>query len=191
MDARSPLVVNTHELGRRPGASRALERTVPAPADLGTEVIAVPEGSDIELDLRLDSVLDGVFVSGTARARTHGECVRCLQELHGEVEAEMSELYYYPDTRATLIEEGDEEAEELPVVEDEHLDLEPVLRDAVVPALPFQPLCRPDCPGLCAGCGQRWDELEPDHHHEQLDPRWAALTALLEDDQTPDEEEGR
>lgn len=181
MDARSPLVISTHELGRRPGAMRSLERTVPAPADLGTEVIGVPQGSDVDLDLRLEAVMDGVFVTGTAHVALHGECVRCLRDIDDELEVDLSELFYYASTRASLVEEGDEEAAELPVVEGELIDLETTLRDAVVLALPFQPLCRPDCAGLCPVCGERMDDLEPGHHHEQLDPRWSALGALLEE----------
>lgn len=181
MVARSPLVVSTHELGRRPGAMRTLESTVPAPEDLGTEVIRVPNGSDVELDLRLEAVMDGVFVSGTARVPLRGECVRCLRDLEEDLTVDVAELFYYPGTKASLVEEGDEEAEELPTLDGELLDLEPTVRDAVVLALPFQPLCRPDCGGLCPVCGERMDDLEPGHHHEQLDPRWSALGALLEE----------
>ncbi len=181
MDVRSPLVFSTHELGRRPGAMRTERRTVPAPADLGTEVVRVPEGADVDLDLRMEAVMDGVLVTGTAAARTHAECVRCLMEVEDDVDVDLSELFAYEGTREALLEAGDEEAEEQHVVQDEHLDLEPVLRDALVPALPFQPLCDPDCGGLCSICGERMDDLEPGHAHEQLDPRWSALTALLED----------
>ena len=62
--------------------------------------------------------------------------------------------------------------------DDDLVDLEPALRDTVVPALPFQPLCRPDCPGLCSECGARLAD-DPDHSHETLDPRWNALSGLL------------
>ena len=55
------------------------------------------------------------------------------------------------------------------------------MRDAVVLALPFRPLCRPDCAGLCPECGVRLDDAEPGHHHEQLDPRWSALGSLFPD----------
>ncbi|MCK6211978.1 DUF177 domain-containing protein [Georgenia sp. EYE_87] len=181
MDARSPLVMSTHELGRRAGTMRSLERTVPAPADLGTEVIGVPEGSDVELDLRLEAVMDGVFVTGTAAVGLRGECVRCLRDIDQDLDVELSELFYYASTKASLVQEGDEEAEDLPAVEGELIDLETTLRDAVVLALPFQPLCRPDCAGLCPVCGERMDDLEPGHHHEQLDPRWSALGSLLEE----------
>ena len=64
---------------------------------------------------------------------------------------------------------------------DDLLDLEPLLRDAVVLALPFQPLCEDDCPGLCAECGARLAD-DPDHAHEAaIDPRWAGLAALQQD----------
>ena len=174
LDLRSPYVVDTRELGRRPGASQSLTRTVPAPADLGTEVIGVPEGSDLQLDLLLESVMEGVLVSGTARGRATGECVRCLDALDQEVEVRVQELFAYP---------GKSSAEDEDVLElhGDHIDLEPVLRDAVVPALPFQPVCRPDCPGLCSQCGARLAD-DPDHTHDDVDPRWAALRDLNRDD---------
>ncbi|WP_127131400.1 DUF177 domain-containing protein [Georgenia sp. SYP-B2076] len=179
MDARSPLVVSTHELGRRPGTMRTYERTVPAPADLGTTVIGVPVGSDVELDLRLEAVMDGVLVTGRAGVDLHGECVRCLRDIDDTLTVDLSELYYYPGTREHLTADGDEEAEDLPELVGELLDLEPTLRDAVVLALPFRPLCRPDCAGLCPECGERLDDLPADHHHEQLDPRWSVLGSVF------------
>ncbi|MEE6296225.1 YceD family protein [Georgenia wangjunii] len=179
MDTRSPLVVSTHELGRRPGAMRPLARTVPAPAELGTEVIAIPEGSDIELDLRLEAVMDGVLVSGPVHAQAAGQCVRCLRDLDEDLTVHLSELYLYPGGRAAAKAAGDEEAEELPELVGDRLDLEPALVDALVLALPFQPLCTPDCPGLCARCGERLADLPADHSHEDLDPRWSALGSLL------------
>ena len=61
------------------------------------------------------------------------------------------------------------------------LDLEPALRDAVVLALPLSPLCRPDCLGLCTTCGENLND-NPDHEHEEVDPRWAALADLATKD---------
>jgi uncharacterized protein len=179
LDLRSPYVVDTHELGRRPGASQRLTRTVPAPADLGTEVIGVPEGSDLQLDLLLESVMEGVLVSGTARGRATGECVRCLDDLERPVDVRIQELFAYPGSSTAQ----DEDALEL---QGDHFDLEPVLRDAVVPSLPFQPVCRPDCPGLCSQCGARLAD-DPGHHHDDVDPRWAALKDLTERPDGPDE----
>lgn len=179
LDPRAPFVLDTHELGRRPGTMRTVARTVPAPEDLGTAVIGVPAGSDLELDLRLEAVMEGILVSGTVRGRTVGECVRCLEEVVGELDVAIQELYVYPERAQVAVEDGDEE-EDLRELEGDLIDLEPAVRDAVVTALPFQPLCSPDCPGLCPQCGARLAD-EPGHHHEVLDPRWAALTDLYDD----------
>jgi uncharacterized protein len=74
--------------------------------------------------------------------------------------------------------------DETSMLEDDLLDLEPLLRDAVVLALPFTPLCEDDCPGLCTECGARLAD-DPDHTHEApIDPRWAGLTALTQDHST-------
>ena len=152
---------------------------MPAPADLGTEVIAVPAGSDIDLDVRLESVVEGVLVSGSVTAMAAGQCVRCLDDVERRVEVDVQELYAYPGQVPTEAE--DEETEEL---EGDLIDLEPLLRDAVVLALPFQPVCRPDCPGLCSECGVRLAD-DPGHQHDQVDPRWAALQSLTSETAEP------
>jgi len=171
-------VLDTRELGRRPGSQRQVSRTVPAPADLGIEVLQVPEGSPVELDLRLEAVMEGVLVTGTAQASLAGECARCLESITDEIEVDLQELYVYEDH--ALPGEGDE----VSVLQDDLIDLEPLLRDAVVLALPFQPLCMDDCPGLCPECGARLAD-DPDHAHDAaVDPRWAALAELTEAHQT-------
>ncbi|MEU3599492.1 YceD family protein [Streptomyces sp. NPDC006798] len=183
LDHRDPLVFDTHELGRRPGALQRLSRSVPAPKDLGIEdVVAVPEGAPVELELRLESVMDGVLVTGTARASAEGECVRCLEPLRLDVVADFQEMFTYPAAddrgRGRAAEPGDDdEDEDILFLEDGLFGLEPVLRDAVVLALPMQPVCREDCAGLCAQCGIRLDD-DPDHHHDAVDIRWAALQGL-------------
>jgi uncharacterized protein len=178
-------VFDTHELGRRPGALQRLTRSVPAPKDFGIEgVIGVPLGSPVEIDLRLESVMEGVLVTGTARASAEGECVRCLEPLQLDVEAEFQEMFSYPDAddRGRVKAEPADDAaddEDVLFIEDGLFDLEPVLRDAVVLALPMQPVCRETCAGLCPQCGVRLDE-NPDHHHDAVDIRWAALQGLAE-----------
>jgi uncharacterized protein len=152
-----------------------VSRSVPAPADLGIEVLHVPEGSPVDLDLRLEAVMEGVLVTGTARAALEGECVRCLGPIADEVEVDIQELYVYED-----LDTDPDEDDEVSTLQDDLVDLEPVLRDAVVLALPFQPWCRPDCPGLCPDCGARLAD-DPDHRHEApVDPRWAVLAELAE-----------
>jgi uncharacterized protein len=179
LDHRSPFVVDTRELGRRPGSLRTLQRDAPAPADLGFDVVGVPEGAPLALDLRLESVTEGVLVTGSVTAPIEGECGRCLDPVHGEVVVDVVELFAYPDSATDETSEQDE----VHRLVDDLLDLEPVVRDVVVLGLPMTPLCRPDCAGLCSECGQRLDDLPADHAHEMLDPRWAALTGLVE---TPD-----
>jgi uncharacterized protein len=174
LDPRSPLVLDTRELPRRPGSLRTVKRVVPAPADLGLELIGVPEGADLSLDLRLESVSEGVLVSGTVSGPIEGECGRCLRPISDSLTVTIQELYAY--AHSTTDETADED--EVGRMQGDLIDLEPALRDAVVLALPTSPLCREDCPGLCPECGVRWDELPADHSHQQVDPRWSGLSQL-------------
>lgn len=186
LDPRSPLVLDTRELGRRPGSMRKVSRIVPAPADLAVEVAAVPAGSSVALELRLEAVQEGVLVSGTAQALISAECARCLDPIRTELVVDLQELYVYPDRvypdrvhsdRDTPAEEGNSR------LAGDLIDFEPALRDAVVLALPLAPHCREECPGLCTECGVRLAD-EPGHGHETVDARWAALVGLL-DESTP------
>ncbi len=169
-DPRSGLVLDTHELGRRAGAMKSIDTSVEAPRDLGIAVISVPPRSPIKLDLRLESVVEGVLVTGTAVVQLDGECVRCLTEISDEMEIDVQELFVYPESEAT-----EDEASRLV---GDLIDLESLIRDAVVLDLPFQPLCRDDCQGLCVECGVDLNG-EAGHRHEQtIDPRWKILTSL-------------
>ncbi len=176
LDPRKPLVLDTRELGRRPGSMREVRLPVPAPDDLGVELIRVPAGSDIDLDLRLESVMEGVLVSGTATVALTGECGRCLEPVQDTLAVRLQELYAYPESTTEETAGDDETA----VMEGDLLDLEPALRDAVVLSLPLTPLCRADCAGLCAECGERLDDLPEDHQHEAPSSTWAALQGLLD-----------
>jgi uncharacterized protein len=171
LDPRQPLVHNARELGRRPGSMRAVRRPVPAPADLAIELARVPEGEPIELDLRMEAVVEGVLVSGTVTAPVTGECGRCLDPFATTITVGMQELFAYP---ASATDET-ADADEVRRMVGDLLDLEPAVRDAVVLALPLSPVCRESCRGLCPTCGSRWDDLPADHTHETIDPRWAAL----------------
>ncbi|MFS8101002.1 YceD family protein [Lentzea alba] len=176
--ASGPWVIDTRDIGRRAGSSRPFVRSVPAAGVGLLGVIAVPEAGEVELDLLVESVVEGVLVSGTAFAKVEGECARCLEPIADEVEVRITELYAWPDS--TTDETTDED--EVSRIENDLIDLEPVVRDAIVLALPQAPLCEPDCKGLCSECGGRWAELGPDHGHETIDPRWAALQERLSDD---------
>jgi uncharacterized protein len=174
LDPRAPLVLDTRELGRRPGSQRLKSFSAPAPADLGIEVLRVPEGSPVDFELRLEAVMEGVLVTGEAHASLEGECARCLGEIHEETVADFQELFVYEESDTAAAAED----EDVSRLEGDLLDLEPLLRDAVVLTMPFQPLCRDDCPGLCIECGARLAD-DPGHHHDDpVDPRWAALQQL-------------
>ncbi|MFF2850424.1 YceD family protein [Streptomyces sp. NPDC058001] len=199
LDHRNPLVFDTHELGRRPGALQRLSRSIEAPAGdaiFGIQgVIGVPAGAPVQLDLRLESVMEGVLVTGTVRATAEGECVRCLEPLELTLEADFQEMFSYPDAddrgRAVARPADDvdaEQDEDRLFIEDGLFDLEPVLRDAVVLALPMQPVCQDDCPGLCSQCGVRLAD-DPDHHHDAVDIRWAALQGLANSVQDGEKDE--
>jgi uncharacterized protein len=178
LDDRSPWVIDTRELGRHAGLSRAVKRSVPVETPLGVpDVITIDAGSELELDLLLESVVEGVLVSGTAKATAHGACARCLDPLTEEVEVEVQELFAYP---GSVTEETTDE-DEIPRLIDDRIDLEPIVRDAVVLALPLAPLCTEDCAGLCIECGVKWADLEPGHGHEKIDPRWAALVERFDE----------
>jgi uncharacterized protein len=151
---------------------RVVEVDAPAPKDFGVALVGVQEGSLMELDLRFESVHEGILVSGTAGVQVTGECGRCLEPLKFDRTVNIQELFFFDDAQSST-----EEDEEQYRVENEAIDLEPLLRDAVVTSLPFQPVCRVDCLGLCSECGARLND-DPDHQHEILDPRWSALAGL-------------
>jgi uncharacterized protein len=196
---RGALVFDMRSLSRQAGSARERKLTVPAPEDLRLELVGVPVGADVEMDLRFEAVSEGVLVTGSATAPVAGECARCLAPLTSTVTASFTELYLYPDERPRGSREAhdgrrghdkhdkhdwhDEQSEQ---VDDEEryldgdlLDLEPAFRDAVVLALPMSPLCRDDCPGLCVECGVPLADAGPAHRHDDApDPRWAALKQL-------------
>ena len=175
-DPRSPFVIDVRELGRRPGAMRTYRRSVPAPAGLGLDIIGVPEGAPLDVDIRLESVTEGVLLTGSAVGPLSGDCGRCLEPVSDELVVDFRELFAYPDSTT----EATTEEDEVHRLDGDYLDAEPVVRDAIVLGLPFTPLCRPDCAGLCPTCGQRLEDLPVDHAHDVLDPRWAALAAFTD-----------
>jgi len=172
-------------LGRQAGSALPQTRTVPAPDNLRLELIGVPAGADVALEVRFEAVSEGVLATGTAIAPLAGECARCLAPLNSSVTASFQELYLYADgrhdrhDRHDRHEENEEQDDEERYLDGDLLDLEPVVRDAVVLALPMSPLCREDCPGLCAECGAALADAGPGHRHDgAADPRWAALKQL-------------
>ncbi|MEU4313626.1 DUF177 domain-containing protein [Nocardia sp. NPDC024068] len=164
-------VLDVRSLGRAPGSMRELARTVTTTERLGLDLIGVPAGSEVELDLRLQSVSEGVLVTGTLTAPLEGQCSRCLEQFTDSVELSLTELFAYPDSATDQTSEDDE----IYRMSDDLIDLEPLVVDQLGLELPLQPLCTPDCAGLCPECGVRMAIAGSDHGHEILDPRWAGL----------------
>jgi uncharacterized protein len=178
------LAVDILRLGRRPGSMIEVHETVPAPARIGLDLIRIEKGAPLELDLRIESVSEGALVTGTVSGPTTGECVRCLEPVTGEVSIDLTELFAYP---GSTTEETTEE-EEIGRVIDDRVHLEQAIVDAIGLVLPFSPLCREDCAGLCPDCGVALADAEPGHQHDKIDPRWAKLASLR--DQAGDASDG-
>ncbi len=206
---RGALIFDTRLLGRQAGSALTQTRIVPAPEDMHLELVHVPVGADMTLEIRFEAVTEGVLATGTVTAPLAGECARCLAPLTSSVTASFQELYLYPDERPhgsaphgsagrgsagrgahdkqgkndkhhrSDHDEPEEQDDEQLYLDGDLLDLEPMLRDAIVLALPMSPLCRDDCPGLCAECGVPLADAGPDHRHAEVtDPRWARLEQL-------------
>lgn len=164
------------DLVGRPGAHRRVERTVPAPArEAGGIAMQVPEGQDIAVEAELESVVEGIYVHGTVTAHLEGECSRCLDPVEQDVTARVDELFMYPEKVKA------EDRDDSVLFEDDAVNVGPLVRDALAMEADERPLCREDCPGLCAQCGFRMED-DPDHHHDVIDPRFAALQGLLDED---------
>lgn len=164
---KTPYTVDVFDLMHRPGEMRERDLEVTVPEEFGNAVIGVRAGSVLDIGLRMESLHDGILVSATVDGMAAGECVRCLIDVEEPVEVEIQELFAYSHDDAFEYE-----------VHEDTIDLEPVIRDAVVLALPFQPVCQEDCTGLCPECGVRLLD-EPGHAHEQpIDPRWSALGGI-------------
>jgi uncharacterized protein len=166
------------DLVGRTGSHRRVERTVPAPArEAGGLAMQVAEGDDIAVEIELESVVEGIYVHGTVTAELEGECSRCLDPVEQDVSARVDELFLYPEKVKA------DEREDSVLLEDDEVRLGTLVRDTLAMDAEERPLCREDCPGLCAQCGFRMED-DPDHHHEVIDERFAALKGLFDDDAT-------
>lgn len=177
MSSSRPLVIGVSELQRRPGSRREVTRALELEG-LAISTAAVPEGGEIQVAVAVESLGDDVAVEGRVTAPFVGDCRRCLAEVRGEVFADVREIFQKHPV----------EGETYPIAGD-HIDLEPMVRDAVLLALPLAPLCRDDCRGPAPDTfpatveGEARPEADdPDDvgasDDPPRDPRWAALDQL-------------
>lgn len=164
-----PFVVPVRDIVRRPGEMREHQFSVTLKDQWGEGIVSVEAGSDLDLEVRLESVHEGILVSGTADTEYSGVCGRCLKDITEPVEVEFQELFAYPGEEETDFE-----------VQDDHVDLETLVREAAVLSLPFQPVCQPDCPGLDPNTGERLTESTGAENDAPIDPRWSALQQITD-----------
>jgi uncharacterized protein len=176
--------VSVRDLVHRPGEMREESLQLDLAEKWGEGLVSVDAGERLDLDLRLESVHEGILVSGDATSVATGVCGRCLIDIALPVQIDFQELFAYSSGEASDFE-----------VHDDHVDLEPLVRDAVVLSLPFQPVCRPDCPGLDPETGERLADVPGRETPQIIDSRWSALAgfpaSLDEDDVDHTHEAGR
>jgi len=160
----SNFVIPVHDLMHRAGTMREMHTKIHLESELGAGLARVAKGGQIDLKLRLESVHEGIYVSGELQTDAQGECSRCLDPVRMPIKVDIQELFAY-----SL------EVEDDLLVQDEQIDLEQVIVDSVVLNLPFTPICSEDCLGLCPECGVKMVE-DPNHAHEApIDSRWSEL----------------
>jgi uncharacterized protein len=183
--ARSPFLFNCHDLPRRAGEMREYSFSIDDHGGLGFDVLSIPKDEPIDIDLKIESVSEGVLASAHIESIAVGECGRCLEPLEFEIAEDFQELYEYEkdrrDSGKKKKNDSDEEDElEVRQMDGDQIDLDGPIRDAIILNLPLNPLCSADCKGLCPDCGEKLAMLPADHAHEKVDARWAALGDLKE-----------
>lgn len=178
-EAGSDYRIGLTSLPGNPGKTLELHDYLLPLLDTWTNGVVTPRESEGRFEVSLQSLHEGILVTLRGTVPTDAQCSRCLDPVAGTVEVNETQMFFYPGAREAARQEGDEEWEDiLEVSAEDEVDLEPVLRDALVLGMETLPLCRPDCQGLCPDCGEKFADLPPNHHHEVLDPRWAVLGDL-------------
>jgi uncharacterized protein len=171
-------MLDVHDLIGRPGTARTVD-LLGTIDGLATELVAVPEDAMLGGALSLESVIEGVFVAGSITGTWRVRCARCLTEETRPFTVEIGEL-------VTAVPADPDDADDGYVLVDEQIDVDQIVRDAIGVEIPFAPLCRPDCQGLCPTCGGNRN-LGECPGHDAIDPRFAVLSELLIDLPTTDD----
>lgn len=162
--------IDVRDLMQHPGSSRVVEVSEPV-AGLSQALVQVPDDAPIRGELLLESVVEGILVTGPLSGAMVLSCARCLRAFESSFQVEVSELFVMG---------ADPGDDDYPLDPAGALDLEPMVRDAVVLSMPFSPLCRPDCRGLCERCGGDRNLGDCTCGPAAADPRWAALERLTD-----------
>ncbi len=190
----SPWAVSVAQVASRAGQSKEIDSVFPAPSGIGDAIVGIDEGADVSVIGSFDSIVDGLILNARINAPVHAECTRCLKPITHDWTVSVTSFFPYDDKSSSdnkgksgkkgkeeeidIIAGEDESEDTYPLLEGgSWADLEALLRDTLVEELPLQPLCKPDCLGLCSQCGADLNE-DPDHHHDVTDIRFAALEGL-------------
>ncbi len=149
------------------GTSRDFEIDIPS-----IQVADDLSCSQIRGAIRFTRTSEGLYLHGKLDTAASLVCDRCLVAFDGALVAELEELYVHParpgvDPSATVPETG-------------MLDIEPLVHECLLLAMPSHPLCKSDCKGLCPECGANRNVESCDHPEAEIDPRLAALKSLLQ-----------
>ncbi|MDU1780719.1 MAG: YceD family protein [Bifidobacterium breve] len=156
------------QIASRAGQSKEIDADFPAPSGIGDDIVGIKEGDPVHVTGSFDSIVDGLIFTGRLVAPFVSECTRCCKS--GSKNGK--------DEEVDIIAGEDESEDTYPLLENgAFADIEAMIRDTLVESLPLQPLCKPDCKGLCSQCGIDLNE-NPDHHHEMEDIRFAGLAGL-------------
>ena len=169
--AADSLVLDTRVVARTPGAMSSVHRPAVLPCDIGVELIRIPEGSQVDLDLTLTFVDEGVLVTGTVSGRAGIECARCLAEFSADVSVELTEMYAQEGTAAA----DGAEKDEVRLLDGDLLDLEPALVDAFGLEFPMSPTCTGYGHPQCLNADTPAPDGVSGSSEGRIDPRWAGL----------------
>ena len=169
--SKNPLVVGVKDLVHQAGEMRELTLELVAPEKYGEAMATVPGGTPMTLELRLEGLHEGILATGDVVVDASAECVRCLDPFSFELRVDFQELFAYSSSDSDSY-----------TVVDDSLNLEDIIRDAVVLELPFQPVCKEDCYGLDPATGEKRTEPAGESLADEIDPRWQELSKLLESD---------
>ena len=169
--SKNPLVVGVKDLVHQAGEMRELSLELVAPEKYGEAMATVPQGTPMTLELRLEGLHEGILATADVAVEARAECVRCLDPFSFELRVDFQELFAYSSSDSDSY-----------TVVDDSLNLEDIIRDAVVLELPFQPVCKEDCYGLDPATGEKRTEPPGENVADEIDPRWQELSKLLESD---------
>jgi uncharacterized protein len=169
--SKNPLVVGVKDLVHQAGEMRELTLELVAPEKYGEAMATVPAGTPMTIELRLEGLHEGILATADVAVEARAECVRCLDPFSFELRVDFQELFAYSSSDSDSY-----------TVVDDSLNLEDIIRDAVVLELPFQPVCKEDCYGLDPATGEKRTEPPGENVADEIDPRWQELSKLLESD---------